>query len=274
VLGHTLEARTATEASISLARQIGATRTLAQALGMGAIIVGMRGDETTARAWAEESIALCLEHGYFNLLGMFSGAHMFLALINNQPLPPGIQEKTLQTARATGNPWALALALSNVGRVASMSGNLDEAYTRFVEAAALFQQIRDRAMYNGTHSEIGHVYRKQGHYPEALTVYRQTIHAWQELGQYAAVAHELECFAFIAGACGQHDRAARLLGAAEALRQSINSSMTPMERREYDQAVAQLRAQMDEASLETAWQQGRLLTMEAAIQFALEGTGE
>jgi non-specific serine/threonine protein kinase len=199
---------------------------------------------------------------------------MFLALINNQPLPPGIQEKTLQAARATGNQWALALALSNVGRVASMSGNLDEAYTRFVEAAALFQQIRDRAMYNGTHSEIGHVYRKQGHYPEALTVYRQTIHAWQELGQYAAVAHELECFAFIAGASGQNERTAKLFGAAEALRQSINSSMTPMERPEYDQAVAQLREQMGEATFKSTWEQGRTLTMETAIQFALEDTGE
>jgi len=129
-------------------------------------------------------------------------------------------------------------------------------------------------MYNGTHSEIGHVYRKQGHYPEALTVYRQTIHAWQELGQYAAVAHQLECFAFIAGASGQNERTAKLFGAAEALRQSISSFMTPMERPEYDRAVAQLRAQMGEVNLKSAWEQGRLLTMEAAIQFALEDAGE
>ena len=274
VLGHTLEARTATEASVSLARQIGATRTLAQALGMGGIIVGMMGDAATAQAWAEESIALCLQHGYLDLLGMFSGVHMFLALIYQPNHSARLQEKDLTDGtRNTGNPWAIALALSNVGRVESISGNLDEAYARFEEAAALFQQIRDRAMYNSTHSEIGHVYRRQGCYPEALTVYRQTIHAWQELGQYAAVAHQLECFAFIAGQDGQNERAVKLLGAAEALRQSLSSSMTPMERREYDPFVAGLHRVMEEDALKSAWEQGRALTMEAAIQLALEGAG-
>jgi hypothetical protein len=129
-------------------------------------------------------------------------------------------------------------------------------------------------MYNGTQSEIGHVYRRQGRYPEALTVYRHTILVWQELGSQAAIAHQLECFAFVAEACGQNERSARLLGAAEALRESINSSMNPIERREYDQAVTQLHAQMDEGHFKTAWEQGRLLTVETAIQLAMEDTGE
>ena len=270
-LGQNLEARTATETSISLARQIGATRTLAQALGMGSIIVGMRGDVTTARVWAEESIELCLQHGYLNELGMISGAHMFLALVANQPVQPGLQEKTLQAARASGNPWVIALTLSNIGRVDSMSGNLAEAYTRFEESAIIFLKVRDRAMYNGTRSEIGHILRKQGRYQEAVTIYCETIHVWQELGGHAAIAHQLECFAFIAGVSRQNERAAKLLGAAEALRQSINSSMTPMERPEYDRAVAQFRQQMDEATFQSAWEGGRSLTMDEAIQFALSG---
>jgi len=273
VLGHNLEARTAMEASVSLARQIGATRTLAQALGMGGIIVGMVGDTAKARAWVEESIALCLQHGYVNELGMISGAHMFLALITNQPVPPGLREKALQVARTTGNPWVLAMVISNIGRVETASGNLAEAHARFEEAAALFQQIRDRAMYNSTRSEIGHVFRKQGRYPEAIAVYRHTILVWQDLGSQAAIAHQLECFAFIAGAKGQNERSARLLGAAEDLRESISSSMVPMERPEYDTFVAGLHRVMEAEMLKSAWEQGRLLSMEAAIQLALEGEG-
>jgi len=96
--------------------------------------------------------------------------------------------------------------------------------------------------------------------------------AWQELGQRAAVAHELECFAFIAGASGQNERSAKLFGAAEALRELIGSPMTPLERREYDQAVSNLRTQMGEAALAKAWAEGRALTMEQAIEYALEKT--
>ena len=128
-------------------------------------------------------------------------------------------------------------------------------------------------MYTGTRSEIGHVLRHQGRYKEAETIYRDTILLFQEQGQYAAIAHELECFAFIAGAVGQNERAARLLGAAEALRESISSSMTPMERPEYETFIAKLHQVMAEETLKAAWEQGRALSMEAAIQLALEGAG-
>ena len=84
------------------------------------------------------------------------------------------------------------------------------------------------------------------------------------------VNRSLECFAFIAAATGQNERAAVLLGAAEALRESINSSMTLIEHREYDPFAAGLQEAMRKAALEAAWGQGRSLSMEAAIQFALD----
>jgi len=232
------------------------------------------GDVATARAWADECIALCRQRGYAYELSMISGAHMFLAVVANEPLQPSMQEETLRAARESGNPWAMALAIQNVARVAAMSGNLAEAYTRFEEASTLFHQMRDRHFYNSSRSEIGHVFRKQGRHHEAVTVYRETIRAWQELGQRAAVAHELECFAFIAGASGQNERAARLFGAAEALRELIGSPMTPMERGEYEREAAALRAQMDKAAFEPAWAAGRALTMEQAIEHVLAMNNE
>jgi hypothetical protein len=130
--------------------------------------------------------------------------------------------------------------------------------------------MRDRPFYNSSRSEIGHVFRKQGRHHEAATVYRETIRVWQELGQRAAVAHELECFAFIACAHSQAQIAARLFGAAESLRESVNSPMTAIERAEYDQNISALRAHMDESAFAMAWAEGRALTMEQAITYALE----
>ena len=110
--------------------------------------------------------------------------------------------------------------------------------------------------------------RKQGRLPEALAVYRETILVWQELGQRAAIARTLECFAFVAGAQEQNERAAKLLGAAQALRELIDSSMTSLEHLEYDQAMSQLRVQMDEAALAKAWAEGRGMGMEQALELA------
>jgi hypothetical protein len=88
------------------------------------------------------------------------------------------------------------------------------------------------------------------------------------------MAHELECLAFIAAATGQAGRAAALFGAAEALRAALGAPMTVMEHREYEQAVAQLRAQTDPAIVEAAWARGRALTMEEAVAYALSEGGD
>jgi hypothetical protein len=88
------------------------------------------------------------------------------------------------------------------------------------------------------------------------------------------VAHQLESFAIIAIRREQPIRAARLFGAAEALRGRIDIPMTGYEREEYERQVADLRAGMDGKTFEAAWAEGRNLTMEEAIQIALAPAGE
>jgi hypothetical protein len=153
-----------------------------------------------------------------------------------------------------------------------MNGRFAEAGLFLEEAAALFQQMRDRPFYTASRSERGHLWRRQERWREAAALYRETIQDWQELGQRAAIAHELECFGFIAGAQGQAGRAATLLGAAEALRAANGTPMTQMERGEYDQAVAQLRTQLAGADFEAAWAAGRAMSQDVAVAYALEPT--
>jgi non-specific serine/threonine protein kinase len=119
-------------------------------------------------------------------------------------------------------------------------------------------------------SELAHMERAEGHYEVALQTYRETIVVWQRLGHRAAIAHQLECLAFIAKVHEKAERAATLFGAAEALREQIEIQMTVMERVEYEREVADLRAEMDEQVFASAWANGRAKTMEEAISCALE----
>jgi tetratricopeptide (TPR) repeat protein len=118
-------------------------------------------------------------------------------------------------------------------------------------------------------SELAHIERLQGQYQQAIELYRETILEWQRLGHRAAIAHQLECFAFIAKAQGEVERAYKLLGAAEALREKINIAMTPQERDEYERAIADLKSNLDEEQYTSLWSEGRSMTMEQAIQFTL-----
>jgi hypothetical protein len=93
---------------------------------------------------------------------------------------------------------------------------------------------------------------------------------WQDFGHRAAVAHEVECLGYIASAQGQNERAARLLGAAEAIRKTINSTLNGIELVEYEKEIAALRAGLDENKMQAAWAEGRALTMDQAIEYALQ----
>jgi hypothetical protein len=117
---------------------------------------------------------------------------------------------------------------------------------------------------------MAHVLRQTGNLDEALALYKQTIQEWREFGHRGAVAHQLECIAFIAKASEQGEHAAKLLGAADALREVSSSPMTPNERMAYDRELAELRTGLEEQLFAALWEEGRSMTMEEAIDLALE----
>jgi predicted neutral ceramidase superfamily lipid hydrolase len=69
---------------------------------------------------------------------------------------------------------------------------------------------------------------------------------------------------------GQPKRAAWLFGAAEALRETSGASIPPVDRADYDRILAAVRAQLDEQTFAAAWAEGRAMTLEQAIAYALE----
>jgi hypothetical protein len=126
---------------------------------------------------------------------------------------------------------------------------------------------------NMIHSETAHMERLEGHYEKAAQMYRNTIVEWKRLGHRAAVANQLECFAFLAKIQEQPERAAKLFGAAEAIREIINIPMNGMEQIEYDREVAELRAGMNETEFNKMWAEGRSMSLEQAVEFAIQGSG-
>jgi len=61
---------------------------------------------------------------------------------------------------------------------------------------------------------------------------------------------------------------ALLLGAAEGIREEIDSSMTKFEEVEYQKEISSLQAVMDKASYEQLWEEGKQMKINDAIEFA------
>ena len=80
--------------------------------------------------------------------------------------------------------------------------------------------------------------------------------------------------AFLAIHAGRYPEAARLFGAADALRQRIGSVRFKVHDAEYDSAVARLREAFGDNEFDAAWAEGAALSTDESIAYAQRGRGE
>jgi hypothetical protein len=159
-------------------------------------------------------------------------------------------------------------ALHTLGSDARFRGQPEEARLYYCKGLEIANHYQYKLFITIMESEIAHLDRENGDYQAARDAYGKVIWVWKDFGQYAAVAHLLECFAYIALGENKLGRAARLLGAAEGLRQAIHIPLLRDEIKEYELMVARLRSQMDAADLDSAWAAGRTMNLESAARYA------
>jgi predicted ATPase/class 3 adenylate cyclase len=261
----------ATDQAVALARELNDPylRSIASSFEVaGKVVVG---DSTNLETLAKESLSAARESGDKLALGLaLSMNGLTMRLVNNDRNLGNKLVEQGEEILADESRWYYTMSMMALGMTAKYKGDYIEARQHFSACEPMFREMRDMHRLNMIKSELAHIERYEGHYQQAKASYRETIVEWKRIGHRAAIAHQLECFASIAKIEEQAQRAARLYGAAEALREKIDIPMTAMERIEYDREIADLKAGMDEKVFTSAWADGRAQTMEHAIDFALD----
>ncbi len=88
-------------------------------------------------------------------------------------------------------------------------------------------------------------------------------------GNTLGIAPCLEGLAGVALARGHHDRAGRLLAAADALREAIGTPRWPVDQAGYARDLAAVRTALGEDSFTAAWTAGRAMAWQDAAALAL-----
>jgi predicted ATPase/class 3 adenylate cyclase len=270
--GDNLRAVEASEKAVTLARRLGDKRLLAIALGFEASGSMFLGRITEMQPMLEEGLAAAMESGDAFAMGLplTLMAQATGASTGNMEVAKDQLAKGRALLQESEDRWSATMALLNSAMIAKFTGDYAGARSQFIAIEPLFRDMGDRHRVNMVKSELAHLERYEGRDREAEAMYRDTIKEWQRIGHRAAVAHQLECLAAIALRAEQTERAARLFGAAEALRDKIGIPMTALENREYEEQLARLRAAMDAPAFDSAWAQGRSLNMDQAVQLAVE----
>jgi len=260
----------ALQEAITISRAIGDKQMLGSSLGMyytASTFINLPGAEEAA----QEALKIFTEqvNDSFGL----GTAYLNMARLSAHKGDESEKERYMGKLRALvsemPNSFQVSMFLLGMGMDERMRGNYDSARKIFEQGKEAFRRIHSKYFVLVMSSEMGHVERQQGNLTQARLIYRETIKGWQDLGNRAAIAHQLECFGFIALAEEEPQAAVKLFIAAEALRDKIQAPMTDYERAEYDHEVAQVRSMLTETEFNALWAEGRFMTMEQAIELAL-----
>ena len=274
-LGDNANAKRVAEESVALYRQSRDRRGLSFALVVLAYPLEFLGERVRAEALLRESNSIARAEGdvYVICRSLNILARVILDLHHDLDLSQRYVEESLRLAREAGLRYQEAQASEILGFIAIHADDYDEARSHFKESLRVFQKVGATFNVILEKSNLAHLERRLANYAHALEYYRETIVAFRDIAQTGAVAHQLECFGFIALGQNQNERALQLFAAANSLREKGGTPMTPDEQIYFDGQLRGLRAQMDEAAFAHWWTAGRAMTMEQAIEYALATDG-
>ncbi len=243
----------------------------AKALNRAGVMAWRQGDHAAAQALLEESLTLFRElgdqRGIANVLN-YSGNIAWAQ--GDLERAKALHEESLAIRRALGDQGGIASSLGNLGNIAWAQGDYERAKVLYEECLALFRELGNQWGVANVLNNLGVVVRAQGDYGRARVLLEESLMLFRELGSQWGIANALEELAKLAGVKGQRERAVRLLGAAESLREAIGAPMYLPERSEYEQIVTELRFALGDEAFAVAWEEGRTMTLEQAIAYALE----
>ena len=216
--------------ALEIERDLDDPRGLAEALYDAGFVAAITGDHATARTDYEESLEIYRELGDAAAVGRLSEALVFLMFHDGEfAAARVIQEENVRVFRASGEAFRIANGLNLLSAIQLKAGDLDAARASQAEAIGIFHAATD-----------------------VPGVIRALL-----LAAVVAVADE--------DADVETERAARLCGAVDILKEPLGQVATPMTMlRLEDPAVTARRVLGDEA-FDREFQAGRALGLDDAV---------
>lgn len=274
--------RSLAEEGLAISRELGARgRTgVARALDLLGELATEVGDYEAAPALFEEALAIYREldetRGIADMLlqlgwaAMRTGAYREADLLLNESLPllTALDESAL-----------LGLVLAGLGELAIRQGNLEQAEERLEESLSLRRELGDRWGIATALGSLGWVALLRRDFERMRALLGESLALRQEIGDRGGCAWCLEKLAealtveaqALPAAHRQRAlvQAARIFGAADALRAPLDSVVDPADQAAYERTVAAVREAVGEGPFSAAWDEGSKWSLARMIEEAL-----
>jgi len=247
-------------------RKLGNQIAIAESLqALGRIAINQNNLEM-AQAYLDECVEIFQEfESVIELSAAVSDLGLVAYLRSDYASARSHHEKSLKSFREANYIAGIEMALNRLGDVARGENNYEEAEKCYTESLRVYREMDDRDEIPSLLHNLGYVALHHDNHSQAITLFNEGLTMHTETGNQAGIA---ECLTGIAAALtkqGETERAARLFGTSEALRESTGVVLWPANHMEYDRILALLHKSMDESTLAAAWAAGRARSTEQAI---------
>jgi predicted ATPase/DNA-binding SARP family transcriptional activator len=277
--GDNAVARSRLEESVAILRELDDKHDLATALHFLGHATLDLGDHTWARTYFEESLELYREVADARLSQTLIGDLGLVAYHQGDySAARTFFEEGLARLREIKVTDSMTDMLNRLGDLARIEGDYERAAELYEESLVLSRETHDDLAIASALHKLGHLARHRGGNVEAGALFVESLALQRRLGNKQGL---IECIGGVAGVLADQSerpesirRAAMLFGAVESLLATVKVPLAPADRNDYERDVASVRAHMDETSFDAAWAEGQALTLESAINLALEAGRE
>ena len=257
------------EESFRLAQEVGRPGDVTRALtGLG-IIALHQGRYEESRVRFEESLARYREigdlRGIANLLHNLGDLYI---LLNDMETAINYYLQSLAIREEQDDALMLARSLVGLGIARCHQGHYDEARSRIERGLAISRKLGNtKGIANALHC-LGLALDGQGRGASAWGQYEESLRLRLKIEDRLGVAESLEKYASRAAAQADAPRAARLLGAAETLRESVGLGTLHYDQGEYEATRQATRDRMTDDDFQREWLRGAGMNAEQAVEYA------
>ena len=263
-------ARLLLEESLALHRELNDKPRIANCLNLLSHGKMMTGDFAGAQASLEESFAI------FRGLDDTRGMGYSLYFLGSMLLGSGdiaaarpVLEESLTRLKEAGDTWWVGNTLIQLGWGINRQGEHTRALQLFDEALEISAQFGDTRGTARALMYIAEAKFSQGEYEAARAKYIEGLKFFHEIGDKWWGTVCLEGLAYIAAHRNNARHAARLMGVAEHMHELLGAPILAVYRESHEWSADRARAQLGAQDFSEAWNEGRTLTYDQAIQLAM-----
>ncbi|MBI3915159.1 MAG: tetratricopeptide repeat protein [Chloroflexi bacterium] len=180
-------------------------------------------------------------------------------------------EKRLPFLGETKNRRTVWSTLNGLGEIARAEGRYDLAKIYYRQGLEIARELGEKNASAIASVTVGYVALHDGDLNSARSLFVEGLALAREVDYQPLMAFALLGFAGLAAAEKQARRAVRLLAVVDPfLEAGDRRVVNPADAAEYKRHLAIAREQLDEAAFNVAWAEGKAMTLEQAIEYALE----